>query len=112
MTAGRRRPARLASLPPRLAALPERGAARSVLPKRKSARERGYDWRWQKARRAFLAAHPLCAPCERLGRLTPAAEVDHIVPHHGDMALFWDRANWQPICRPCHESKSAREQSR
>jgi 5-methylcytosine-specific restriction endonuclease McrA len=28
--------------------------------------------------------------------------VDHIQPHRGDQRLFWDRRNWQPLCRTCH----------
>jgi 5-methylcytosine-specific restriction protein A len=39
----------------------------------------------------------------------PAAVVDHITPHGGDEALFWDRDNWQPLCKPCHDAKTARE---
>ncbi|WP_223866012.1 HNH endonuclease [Salipiger aestuarii] len=33
----------------------------------------------------------------------PATVVDHIQPHKGDKALFWDRNNWQPICKHCHD---------
>ena len=36
--------------------------------------------------------------------------VDHITPHRGDMRLFWDRRNWQGLCRPCHSRKTRREQ--
>lgn len=70
---------------------------------------RGYGWRWQKASKAFLRAHPLCAECLRHGRYTKAEVVDHIVPHRGDMKLFWDRDNWQPLCKACHDRKTARE---
>ena len=70
---------------------------------------RGYGWRWQKASKAFLHAHPLCAECERHGKYTRAEVVDHIVPHRGDMKLFWDRDNWQPLCKQCHDKKTARE---
>jgi 5-methylcytosine-specific restriction endonuclease McrA len=35
--------------------------------------------------------------------------VDHIVPHKGDQTLFWDRANWRPMAKACHDSKTARE---
>lgn len=32
--------------------------------------------------------------------------VDHIIPHRGDMKLFWDRSNWQPMASsPCHNSR-------
>ncbi|TIX60322.1 MAG: HNH endonuclease, partial [Mesorhizobium sp.] len=40
----------------------------------------------------------------------PANVVDHIKPHRGDMRLFWNRANWQPLCTRCHSSiKQSRE---
>ena len=35
--------------------------------------------------------------------------VDHITPHKGDKALFWQRANWQPLCKQCHDIKTAIE---
>jgi shikimate kinase len=33
-----------------------------------------------------------------------ATVVDHIKPHRGDQALFWDKNNWQPLCTHCHAS--------
>jgi 5-methylcytosine-specific restriction enzyme A len=76
---------------------------------RPSASARGYGARWRRARRAFLTRHPLCAACQGHGRLMPATTVDHVVPHRGDQALFWDQANWQSLCRRCHDAKTARE---
>lgn len=76
---------------------------------RKSATERGYTYQWKKAAKAFLAQHPLCAECERQGRLTLATDVDHIKPHRGNQKLFWDRSNWQPLCHSCHSRKTAAE---
>jgi hypothetical protein len=26
-----------------------------------------------------------------------------------NMKLFWDRDNWQPLCKQCHDKKTARE---
>ena len=60
---------------------------------RGSAAERGYDAKWRRARKRFLQRHPLCANCLSQGVLTPATVVDHIVPHRGDRALFWDENN-------------------
>jgi 5-methylcytosine-specific restriction protein A len=71
-----------------------------------------YDHRWRKARARFLQEHPLCAACERQGRVTAAAVVDHIVPHRGDQALFWDERNWQPMCRKCHDRKTFAQDTR
>ena len=64
----------------------------------------GYTYRWQQARKIFLMMHPLCVKCGE-----PATDVDHIVPHKGDMALFWNRDNWQPLCHHCHSVKTATE---
>lgn len=62
-----------------------------------------YDGRWQRARATYLTAHPLCVLCQQMGRIVAATVVDHIVPHRGDQALFWDRANWQSLCKSCHD---------
>ncbi len=77
--------------------------------RRGSAASRGYGSRWRKARAAYLARHPLCAQCARKGRIAGASVVDHVIAHKGDRALFWDIANWQPLCKPCHDAKTARE---
>lgn len=71
--------------------------------------QRGYSNRWLMAARMFLAAHPFCVECARRGMVTAATEVDHIIPHKGNMKLFWDRSNWQPLCHACHSRKTALE---
>jgi 5-methylcytosine-specific restriction endonuclease McrA len=76
-----------------------------------TAHQRGYGYRWQKAREGWLNAHPLCAYCERLGRVSSGSVVDHIEPHRGDMVKFWDRRNWQTLCRPCHDSVKKAEEA-
>lgn len=78
--------------------------------RRGSARQRGYDTRWDKARRTYLMAHPLCVMCEREGRVTAATVVDHIVPHRGEQRLFWNTTNWQSLCKPCHDREKQREE--
>lgn len=75
---------------------------------RTSARKRGYDGRWQKARATFLAHHPHCTMCTKAGQTVAATVVDHIEPHRGDQAKFWDKANWQPLCAPHHNSTKQR----
>ncbi len=84
-----------------------RGAMQQPRP---SARERGYTWRWEKARAGFLASHPLCRMCQETGRITAASVVDHIKAHKGDQTLFWDKANWQSLCKPHHDSTKQREE--
>lgn len=77
----------------------------------KTSSQRGYDYRWQKARAQFLLDNPLCVYCARIGRTTAASVVDHIIPHRGDRDLFWDQSNWQQLCRPCHDSVKQAEEA-
>lgn len=74
---------------------------------RPTAHERGYDSRWQKARKTYLHSHPLCVHCLQQKTVKAATTVDHIIPHRGSQALFWDTDNWQPLCTPCHNAKTA-----
>lgn len=76
---------------------------------RTSAAQRGYNSRWVKARKLFLQEHPLCVRCQEQGKLTQATVVDHITPHRGDNKLFWDKSNWQPLCKRCHDKKTMTE---
>ena len=74
--------------------------------KRQSAAKRGYGRSWQKASKAFLMAHPLCAECDRQGTTGAATLVDHVIPHKGNQVLFWDESNWQSLCKRCHDRKT------
>lgn len=76
---------------------------------RESASARGYDVRWRRESKAFLLKHPLCVECQKLGEVTPAKVVDHIVPHKGNKKIFWDRSNWQALCKKHHDIKTAKE---
>lgn len=76
---------------------------------RGSAAERGYDNAWKVARARFLRHHPLCKHCEDKGLVNAATVVDHIIPHKGDVKLFWDVGNWQPLCASCHSRKTVLE---
>ena len=82
---------------------PRRGN-RSGKEHRQSAHKRGYDARWRLAREDFLRRNPLCAFHAKDGRVEAATVVDHIIPHKGDLELFWDESNWQPLCKHCHDS--------
>lgn len=74
---------------------------------RPTARERGYDTKWDRERAAYLAANPRCA---HPGCTTASSVVDHKIPHRGDRKLFWSRSNWQPLCATHHNrSKQAQE---
>lgn len=76
---------------------------------RKTAHERGYTSKWSKASKGYLLINPWCTECLKLGRYEAATETDHIIPHKGDMKLFWDKNNWQGLCHSCHSKKTAKE---
>ena len=40
--------------------------------------------------------------------LLMAGTVPGGIPHRGDMKLFWDESNWQPLCESCHNQKTGR----
>lgn len=89
----------------RFAAL--RNRVRRALPQRPSAAARGYDARWRRRRLIQLRREPLCRICRAQGRLTPATEVDHIIPlNAGGPDAF---ENYQSTCARCHRLKTVRE---
>jgi len=71
--------------------------------KRSSAARRGYNHRWKKYREKYLLMHPRCIICGR-----PADTVDHIQPITRG-GSFWDPCNHQPLCKACHDRKTATE---
>lgn len=71
--------------------------------RRGSARARGYSARWDRASKGYLARNALCLACAAAGLDEASRVTDHVIPHRGDMALFWDRENWQPCCRWHHD---------
>lgn len=71
--------------------------------------------RWQKLRRRILKRD--LYTCQRTGELLtgkyPApdgAVVDHIQPHRGDPALFWDEENLHAVSKAYHDSVKQREE--
>jgi len=101
----------------------KRAERKKVESRRESSTKRGYGYKWQQARAGYLRSHPLCVRHEARGELVQATVVDHKVPHKLDdamssgdatritkaQALFWDHDNWQSLCKPCHDEKTARE---
>lgn len=98
-----------------------------------SSTQRGYGYKWQQARAAYLVKHPFCAFClrdigirydqdaEAIGvqcmegghSLPFASVVDHSEAHHGNMDVFWDSTKWQSLCAPHHNSEAqARDKER
>lgn len=85
------------------------------------------DWR-RRLRPAHLKKEPLCRACLRRGivndgSLTASGErqsnlrrrflvVDHIIPHRGDEALFFDPENFQTLCPDDHDQNKQRLEAR
>ena len=62
--------------------------------------------RWARISKAKLARQPVCEVCGNA-----ATQVDHKVRHKGDEDLFFDIANLQSLCEPCHIQKTKLERS-
>lgn len=71
--------------------------------RRGSAAQRGYGHAWQLRRARVLKREPVCKACMRAF----SKEVDHIVPK--SQGGTDDETNLQGLCKPCHSSKTARE---
>jgi 5-methylcytosine-specific restriction endonuclease McrA len=66
--------------------------------------------RWRRLRKNHLAANPLCRMClDDSGRIVQGRQVDHIKPHRGNDALFWNGA-LQTLCDTHHSASKQREE--
>jgi len=111
-------PARLGGLPPVLGAASKQDAQRQ----RDQARDQKHKWRklystkrWRTLRLEILDRDGWT--CQQTGQLltgkAPAPNspvVDHIIPHRGDLALFWDPANLQAVTKGYHDSEKQRQE--
>lgn len=67
--------------------------------------------RWlQREREKLFTQAPLCAECQRHGRVTLATQRDHVVPLAEGGAD--DDGNVQGLCAACHETKRKQESAR
>lgn len=79
---------------------------------RGSASARGYDRDWQRLRLVQLGNEPLCRHCYARHILTPAVEVDHVVPINVAPDRRLDIDNLQSLCKDCHGRKTLAERKR
>ena len=61
--------------------------------------------RWVRRSRAQIAAHPECAMCleEDENNVVSARVADHVIPHRGDLHLFWF-GKLQSLCTRHHNA--------
>lgn len=79
---------------------------------RGTAASRGYDARWTEYSKARLAQYPLCARCEREGRLEAAVLTGHKVPGWKNMDLFWEPDNHESLCAACNRKQDIEDRAR
>jgi 5-methylcytosine-specific restriction protein A len=74
--------------------------------KRQAGRQfRTNSTHWRRLRARQLMLEPLCRECRKKGLIKSGNEVDHI-----DGDSFNNSAdNLQTLCKPCHSSKTAKE---
>lgn len=117
--------ARLSAAKPRLGSMPSRlgGAPRSEA-ERFQHRDKTQHWRswyktarWQRLRERVLRRDRYT--CQATGVLLvgvyPAANspvVDHVQPHRGDEAKFWDESNLQAVSKEYHDGEKQRLERR
>lgn len=86
------------------------------------ARDAAFEWRgwyktarWQRLRWSVLVRDQFTCQWPGCGRLmadTSLLVADHRVPHRGNPDLFWDEANLQCLCKPCHDRAKQRAEAR
>lgn len=59
-----------------------------------------------------LLREPFCRECARRGVRTRATDVDHIIDHKGNWALFCDTGNLESLCHSCHSRKTLADMRR
>lgn len=97
-------------MPSRPPALKQKAREKGWASTRKSRHERGYGRAHDRMRAIVLQEEPLCRPCQALGRITSSVIADHIKPlSEGGTG---ERDNYQGICKPCHDAKTAEEAAR
>jgi 5-methylcytosine-specific restriction enzyme A len=88
----------------------EREQQRARDRRRGSATQRRYGSHWRRYSKAYIAQHPLCHYCERIGRVSATECVDHAVPPSRG-GEFWDGANHRPACLTCNSRKGNRTEA-
>lgn len=111
--------AKLKTLPSRIKpAAPRIGFAEGDQRGAERSRNRAAPWRawystsqWQELRLAtFIADGFMCRRCGASVMGKGQANCDHVSPHRGDRTRFFDPANLQTLCTPCHSGAKQREE--
>lgn len=60
---------------------------------------------WITLRDKTLQQNPICQKCG----VNKATEVHHVIPHRGDLNLFYDSNNLMALCHDCHTEETRKE---
>lgn len=83
---------------------PNRASSKSFSERKRNRKNQElYNEKWTRYRFRFLHHNPFCYACGN-----NATDVDHIIAHKGDPEKFWMRANYLPLCKPCHSYVTAK----
>lgn len=67
---------------------------------------------WQRLRWSVLSRDSFtCRMCGVVASESRLLVADHVVPHRGDPALFWDAGNLQCLCKACHDGAKQRAEN-
>jgi 5-methylcytosine-specific restriction protein A len=72
---------------------------------RGNSAERGYDEKWKRFRKFYLAENPMCFDCAKNGIDRFAREVHHIVKLSAGGERL-DPKNCMALCRSCHQIRT------
>jgi 5-methylcytosine-specific restriction protein A len=70
---------------------------------------RGYNAKWQRLSKFFLARNPLCVECLKYGVTRPSEHAHHIIETSERPDLFYNENNLAAVCKSCHSKLSAKE---
>ena len=108
---------RLRALPPLLATVPAPVGFRRDAHGHSPTAEPWRAWysttEWKALRRSTIERDGFrCRCCGELEARMSLLVADHIVPHRGDRALFFDPANLQTLRKSCHDGRKQAEERR
>lgn len=69
--------------------------------------------RWRRLRLKIIARDANTCQMPTCGVVRPPSGLvcDHVKPHRGDLALFWNEENLQTLCKPCHDNAKQRDEA-
>ena len=68
-----------------------------------------YTYQWRKASKQFFKRASFVCSMSKEGRLTPATDVDHIIPHGGNRNFSGTERTGSPFVKVVHSKKTAEE---